>query len=100
LPLGQITPRGWLQAQLRLQADRLTGHLDEFWPRVKESPGIGGDCEGWERGPYWPDGLIPLAFLLDDEQLETKAQRWIDYILAHQHADGWAPKKTHTKAKT
>jgi hypothetical protein len=89
LPLGAIAPRGWLFAQLRLQADGLTGHLDEFWPSVKESRWIGGNCEGWERGPYWLDGLIPLAFLLKDEQLQAKAHHWVDTILAYQHADGW-----------
>jgi hypothetical protein len=51
LPLRQITPRGWLLAQLQLQADGLTGHLDEFWPSVKDSRWIGGEAEGWERGP-------------------------------------------------
>ena len=88
-PLGQITPRGWLLRQLQLQADGLTGHLDGFWPSVKDSRWIGGQSEGWERGPYWLDGLIPLAFLLDDERLKVKARHWIDTILANQHADGW-----------
>jgi hypothetical protein len=27
--------------------------------------------------------------LLNDEKLKAKAQRWIDYILREQHADGW-----------
>lgn len=89
LPLGAIKPSGWLQDQLQLQADGLTGHLDEFWPSVKDSRWIGGQAEGWERGPYWLDGLIPLAFLLDDEHLKAKAQHWVDTILNRQHADGW-----------
>ena len=89
LPLGQIRPAGWLREQLRIQADGLSGHLDEFWPDIANSRWIGGDAEGWERGPYWLDGVIPLAYLLDDERLKAKAQHWIEQILMHQDSDGW-----------
>jgi DUF1680 family protein len=89
LPLGNIRPGGWLLNQLRIQAGGLSGHLDEFWPDVAESGWIGGTAEGWERGPYWLDGIVPLAFLLDDENLKRKVQRWMDYILSHQQEDGW-----------
>ena len=90
LPLGRIRPEGWLRNQLRIQADALTGHLDEFWPDIADSGWIGGEGEGWERGPYWLDGLVPLAFLLDDERLKEKVRRWMDYILTHQQEeDGW-----------
>ncbi len=89
LPLGTIKPEGWLANQLQIQADGLTGHLDEFWPDVRDSGWIGGDAEGWERGPYWLDGLVPLAYLLDDPALVAKAERWMNYILEHQHEDGW-----------
>lgn len=89
LPLGAIHPTGWMRDQLRIQADGLSGHLDEFWPDIAYSGWIGGDAEGWERGPYWLDGVVPLAYLLEDERLERKVQRWIDAILAQQHEDGW-----------
>ena len=89
LPLGQIRPAGWLRNQLRIQADGMHGHLDEFWADVARSRWIGGDAEGWERGPYWLDGMIPLAVLLDDDQLMAKCCRWVDAILDGQHADGW-----------
>lgn len=89
LPLGSIRPRGWLARQLRIQADGLSGHLDEFWPDVAESGWIGGSAEGWERGPYWLDGVVPLAYLLDDERLKGKVRRWVEEILARQRADGW-----------
>jgi uncharacterized protein len=86
---GRIRPRGWLLNQLRLQADGLTGHLDEFWPDIRDSGWIGGPAEGWERAPYWLDGLIPLAFLLGDERLIAKVHFWVDSILARQQEDGW-----------
>ncbi len=89
LPLTSIRPAGWLARQLRIQADGLSGHLDEMWPDVAESGWIGGAAEGWERGPYWLDGIVPLAYLLGDERLIAKVGRWIDYILAHQRDDGW-----------
>ncbi|MCC7144993.1 MAG: glycoside hydrolase family 127 protein [Phycisphaeraceae bacterium] len=89
LPLGAIKPQGWLKTQLRIQADGLTGHLDEFWADIRDSGWIGGKAEGWERGPYWLDGAYPLAILLDDPSLKAKTTHWVDYILSHQHPDGW-----------
>jgi uncharacterized protein len=89
LPLTSIRPEGWLRRQLRIQADGLTGHLDEFWPDVARSRWFGGDADGWERAPYWMDGAIPLAWLLDDAPLKTRLQGYVEHILAHQREDGW-----------
>ncbi len=88
LPLGSIRPRGWLARQLHLQAEGLTGHLDEFWPDVAESKWFGGAAEGWERAPYWLDGAIPLAWILDDAALKAKVARRVDQILGGQRPDG------------
>ncbi len=89
LPLGRIQPTGWLRNQLQIQAAGLSGHLDEFWPDIADSAWIGGGAEGWERGPYWLDGVVPLAFLLDDSKLKAKVQHWVDSILARRQDDGW-----------
>ncbi len=89
LPLGAIRPAGWLERQLRLQADGLTGHLDEFWPDVAKSKWFGGEAEGWERAPYWLDGAIPLAWLLDDGPTKARITGYIDHIVTHQRSDGW-----------
>lgn len=88
-PLNSIKPRGWLKRQLRIQAEGLSGHLDEFWPDIKDSAWIGGVAEGWERMPYWLDGVIPLAWLLDDDPLQSRISGHMDYIIRHQHEDGW-----------
>ena len=89
LPLGSIQPEGWLLRQLRTQAAGLTGHLDEFWPDIADSQWFGGKAEGWERAPYWLDGAIPLAWLIDDQPLKARITRHITYIVDHQRADGW-----------
>ena len=85
----EIRPEGWLRRQLEIQAQGLSGHLHEVWPDVRESAWIGGSCEGWERVPYWLDGLIPLAHLLGDEKLIATAGRYVQSIIARQQADGW-----------
>jgi hypothetical protein len=89
LPLGAVKPRGWLLDQLRIQSDGITGHLDELWPDVgSNSAWLGGSGEGWERGPYYLDGLVPLAYLLDDPRLIAKVRPWMEWTLTHQRADG------------
>ena len=98
LPLGTIRPQGWLRDQLRTQADSLSGHLDEFWPDVRDSQWFGGDSEAWERAPYWLDGLIPLAYVLDDADLKAKVTRYVSYILDHQEDDGWLGPRTMVAA--
>src|ERR1700721_3036575 len=76
LPLGAIKPAGWLARQLRIQANGMGGHLDEFWPDVGPNSGwLGGTGESWERSPYFVDGLIPLAYLLDNDVLKAKAHK-------------------------
>lgn len=100
LPLGSVRPTGWLQRQLRIQADGLSGHLDEFWPDVGQSQWFGGKAEGWERAPYWLDGIIPLAWVLGDKPLQAKVKRYVDHIVANQRPDGWyAPYPLDASAK-
>jgi uncharacterized protein len=89
LPLGSIRPTGWLRNQLQIQADGLGGHLDEVWPDVGPNSGwLGGTGESWERGPYFLDGLVPLAWMLEDARLKSKAQRFVDWTLNHQAPSG------------
>ena len=89
LHVSEITPLGWLQKQLDIQLNGLSGNLDKFWPDIKDSHWFGGEAEGWERAPYWLDGVIPLAYLTRDEDLLARVDGYIDYIIEHQHEDGW-----------
>ena len=86
---NEIKPAGWLKRQLKIQALGLSGNLDKVWRDVRDSAWIGGDAEGWERVPYWLDGFIPIAYLLEDSDLISRAQKYIDAIVASQQPDGW-----------
>lgn len=87
--VNEIRPEGWLKRQLEIQANGLSGNLDKVWDDIKNSAWIGGDKEGWERVPYWLDGFIVLAYLLDDEDLKQRAKKYIDAILSFQKESGW-----------
>lgn len=91
LPLGAIEPQGWLRDELQRMAAGMSGHLDEWYPEVcgPRNAWLGGDGDCWERGPYWIDGLYPLARLLDDQTLVEKTLPWIEWTLANQRADGY-----------
>lgn len=86
---NEIKPAGWLKRQLEIQAEGLCGNLDKVWSDVSDSGWIGGNRDGWERVPYWLDGFIPLAYLLDDEDLISRAKKYINEIVARQRSDGW-----------
>lgn len=91
LPIGAIKPKGWLLEQLKKQRSGLTGNLDEIYEEVVGSTNgwLGGDGDGWERGPYWLDGMVPLAYILDDQELKDKAQEWIEWSINNQQDNGY-----------
>ena len=91
LPLGNVKPKGWLLDQLETMKKGMGGRLDELYPHVMGSRNgwLGGDGDVWERAPYWLDGLVPLAYILDDKKLKEKAQVWIEWSLNNQMSDGY-----------
>jgi len=91
LPLGSVRPLGWLLKQCQLQRDGLTGAAETLYANDlgKNSAWLGGTGESWERGPYYFKGLVALAYTLNDATLKQKAQKWMDWLLDHQGADGY-----------
>lgn len=91
LPIGSIKPAGWLKEMLVRQSKGMSASLDTFYPEVMgpRNGWLGGDGDQWERGPYWIDGLLPLAYILDEEALKQKVQPWIEWALASQREDGY-----------
>jgi rhamnogalacturonyl hydrolase YesR len=90
LPLGSIHPKGWLLHQLQIMRKGTTGHLDEVYAKIKNDNGwLGGKGDGWEETPYWLDGALPLAYLLDDQELKNKVGKYVGWVLQHQRPSGY-----------
>lgn len=90
MPLGSIKPKGWLLDQLQIMRAGSTGHLDEVHAKIKDRNGwLGLTGDGWEETPYWLDGALPLAYLLDDPGLKAKVLRYVNWTLDNQRPSGY-----------
>jgi len=91
LPLGSVTPRGWLRHQLALDAGGITGRFEEISKFLKfdDTGWVTPEKRGWEEPPYWLRGYVSLAYTLKDENLIANAKRWIEAILATRKPDGY-----------
>src|SRR5262245_8993420 len=57
LPIGSITPKGWLRVQLENEANGMTGHLEELssFCKFEGNAWVAADGKGehgWEEVPY------------------------------------------------
>src|SRR5579884_1760754 len=94
LPIGSIEPKGWLHSELELEANGMTGHLEEIsqWCNLKTSAWAdpnGQGKHGWEEAPYWLKGFGDLGYVLKNQKIIDQARPWIEAILASQREDGW-----------
>src|SRR3954453_22718357 len=72
LPIGSITPKGWLRRQLELEANGMIGHLPEISKWCKFEGNAWSDPNGqghsaWEELPYWLKGYGDLGYVLQDQ---------------------------------
>ncbi|KAI0014561.1 hypothetical protein F4780DRAFT_774127 [Xylariomycetidae sp. FL0641] len=108
LPVGAITPAGWLRSELRSLADGFPGHMfsesaggdgRKFYSYVRESSWL-QDPAGLAHGaseysalnealPYWFNGAVPLAYALGDPALRAQVARAAAAVLGAQAPDGW-----------
>lgn len=115
LPLGDVKPRGWLQAQMKQDLQGFVGNLDRLVPdlivkddiygknrlttKVKAKD-VGAIVENgdwnvqflwWnsETQSNWRDGLVRQAFLSGDLKAQQRAKAYIARILSTQDTDGY-----------
>ena len=94
LPIGSITPRGWLRHQLEMERDGMTGHLEQISPWLDFAKSSWADPQGrgkfgWEELPYWLKGYGDLGYVLKDAGVKAEAKKWIEAVLATQRPDGY-----------
>lgn len=96
LPIGAVKPRGWLKLTMQKQAAGITGNLqhyrsDIFWNAWDNRLSRSASPDWWpyEQQAYWADGIITLAYTLDDAQLKQIADDFVTKVLASQKEDGY-----------
>jgi len=94
LPIGSITPHGWLRHQLELEKDGMIGRLKEVSPWLNFEKSSWGNKEGkgdfgWEELPYWLKGYGDLGYVLRDDAIIAEARKWIESAMGSQREDGW-----------
>ena len=78
LPFGAVRPQGWLNTQLNLQANAMTGHVDEFYNPLKT---LAAADRTVEYLYCFYEGQMALAYLMNNQTLITKAKANVDYII-------------------
>lgn len=90
LPLGAVRPEGWLLDEIQMQAKGITADFARVCPEITEDGSWVRGADGdYTRAIYYLEGLIYLAWTLDDDALRQQAARRVDWIIASQHEDGW-----------
>lgn len=112
LEIGAIKPNGWLLDWANSAAKGITGHLDERatvyqkgWSGESfEARGVREEGTNWplEQSAYWLDGLVRLAYILNDSTLINKVKSRLDPIVNGVLNGGasfiyWRPKEQLNK---
>jgi hypothetical protein len=89
LPLGAVKPKGWIYDQLMVQANGLTGHLHDVWDIAHTSSwkgdigmNVSPECCFPRFFPRWLEGLIPIAYQLDDQKLKDLSNQYMGYLMS------------------
>jgi len=93
LPVGSITPEGWLMTIMDRQRKGLDGNLEKIsiWLQKDDNAWLAKDGKGqwgWEEVPYWLKGFGDMAYILHDTSMIRETELWINGALNSQRPDG------------
>ena len=99
--ISTVNTQGWIKEYLDRQVSGMSGHPEalsypydsNLWDGeiVRNTESYGSDWWRYEQTAYYTDGLIRLAYLLNDKELIAKAEKGIKYTLEHQNENGRLP---------
>lgn len=97
LPVGAITPRGWLAAQLAIDLDGFAGHLPELCKEADSDIFVenrigGGNWRHWWNGETegkWIDAITRLAHVTGDPATLERVGALLERLIASQDDDGY-----------
>ncbi len=103
--LSDIKAQGWIAEFLERQRSGMTGHPEalsypydsELWYGAnitRNTTSYGSDWWRYEQTAYYTDGLVRLAYMLNDKNLTEKAEKGIIYTLSGADSTGRLP---HTR---
>ena len=82
---------------MTLMANGLAGHEADFLSYVNDNPWVGGDSDYsdlHEALPYWYNGLVGIAYTLDDDRLKSQVLNVTNIVLGNQSTNGWIGPET------
>ncbi|MEE0419859.1 MAG: glycoside hydrolase family 127 protein [Lachnospiraceae bacterium] len=93
LPLGAVRAESWLENQLLLMKNGITGNMKYFHDYNDQgSAWLGSTGPGantWENGPYFIRGLTALAYALNDQDLINETLQWLEWAVGSQQDSGY-----------
>ena len=90
LPLGSVRPEGWLLEEIRMQLAGVTADFAKVCPELSETgEWLRGEDGDLTRGMYYLEGIVHLAWVMDDEALRQRCAKCVDWLIASQREDGW-----------
>ena len=87
LPAGSIRPEGWLRAQMEALRAAVAPALEGLWNA--DGADFPRDSRGMVKAYSALDGLVALAWVLDDGDMKALCTAEAERLISSQREDGW-----------